>query len=146
VTEESLRHEPAPGEAEEALRQELADANRRAEDALLEAAAARDQNEALEQRCVELAESLRERQAAFDELDVWRGELERRLASMSTELGAATARRREQEQELRRRAIAEAGELAARELAEAAADHSRREAGDPEWKPLHDKMKGSPSS
>ena len=137
--------------AEATLRQELADANRRAEEALLEAAAASDQRAALEQRNAELAESLRERQAGFDELDVWREELERRLASMSNELGEATARLRAAEQELdrvhalpgteaqaeaaevepaapvdldelRRRAAREAGEMAARELADAGAD------------------------
>ena len=128
---------PAPADAaaaDEALRQELADATRRAEEALLEAAAARDQREALEQRNAELAESLHERQAALDELEVWRSELERRLASMSSELGVATARLRSAEEELavsdapgdreelRRRAAAEAAEVAARELADAAAD------------------------
>jgi hypothetical protein len=132
---------PAPA-ADEALRRELADANRRAEEALLEAAAAHDQREELEQRNADLAESLRERQAALDELEVWCGELERRLASMSSELGDATARLRAAEEELeelrpepaagvdppegledlRRRAAAEAGEVAARELAEAAAE------------------------
>jgi hypothetical protein len=163
---------PGPGpssatsaQADEALRQELADANRRAEDALLEAAAARDEREALHQRAQELEAAVRERQAALDELEVWRGELERRLASMSTELGDATTRLRAAEQELalargeteeteadgetpvsgleaevsaaepppppaapigldelRRRAAARAGEVAARELADASAD------------------------
>jgi chromosome segregation ATPase len=126
-----------PGE--EALHQEIADANRRAEDALREAAAARDQQEALRQRNAELVQSLRERQATLDELEVWRSELERRLASMSTELGETTARLRAAEQELagldvappsdaptdmeelRRRAALEAAEAAARELAEAIA-------------------------
>jgi hypothetical protein len=139
----------------QALRLEVADANRRAEGALLEAAAAHDQREAIEQRNAELEQTLRERQAAFDELESWRAELERRLASMSTELGDATGRLRAAEQELRtlraqpaeaeadaggsegrpaapeattdleelrRRAAAEAAEVAARELAEAAAD------------------------
>jgi hypothetical protein len=143
--------DPQPAQAEAALRQELADANRRAEEALLEAAAAHDQRAALEQRNAELAESLRERQAAFDELDVWREELERRLASMSSELGDATARLRAAQEELsrlapqpgagvpaetgaagagtpvdlgelRRRAAADAADVAARELSEAAAD------------------------
>jgi hypothetical protein len=131
---------PAPDpRAAEALHQELADANRRAEDALLDAAAARDQRDALEHRNAELQEALRDRQAALDELEVWRGELERRLASMSTELGDATARLRAAEEELvelrvplpeaaanldelRQRAAAEASEVAARELAEALAD------------------------
>lgn len=135
VTPEPAVTTPLAGttEAEEALRRELADANRRAEEALLEAAAARDQREALEQHNSELAESLRERQTALDELEVWRSELERRLASMSSELGEATARLRAAEEELaqaaapdeleelRRRAAAEAAEVAARELAEAAA-------------------------
>jgi hypothetical protein len=160
-------------EAQAALREELAGANRRAEDALLEAAAARDEHEALERRNSELGDSLREQRAKLDELEIWRGELERRLASMSTELGDAQTRLREGEQELRRlrgelgdaeeraalaeaqvaaltqqleagggqtaasagpevdldelsrRAAAEAGELAARELAEAIADQAR---------------------
>jgi hypothetical protein len=155
------------------LREELADANRRAEEALLETAAARDQNEDLERRNSELGDSLREQRATLDELEIWRGELERRLASMSTELGDATARLREGEQELRRvragladaeeraglaeaqvasltqqlqaagavtpppaapdvdldelsrRAVAEAGEQAARELAEAVDDRAQ---------------------
>jgi chromosome segregation ATPase len=132
-------------QAEAALREELAQANRRAEDALLEAAAARDQSELLERRNAELGESLREQRATFEELEIWRGELERRLASMSTELGAARTRLREAEQELDRaraalaevearpavdldelgrRAAADAGERAARELAEADAEHS----------------------
>jgi hypothetical protein len=143
--------DPQPAQADAALRQELADANRRAEEALLEAAAAHDQRAAMEQRNAELAESLRERQSAFDELDVWRQELERRLASMSSELGDATARLRAAEEELnqmraqpgadgpaeavepepgppvdlgelQRRAAADAAEVAARELSEAVAD------------------------
>jgi hypothetical protein len=89
-------------EAQASLREELADANRRAEDALLEAAAARDQNEALERRNSELGDSLREQRATLDELEIWRGELERRLASMSTELGDAKTRLREAQQELQR--------------------------------------------
>ena len=121
------RTAPAP----KALRQELTEANRRAEDALLEAAAARDRGEALERRITELEESLRERQAALDELEMWRGELERRLASMSTELGRAKAAgvpagAGEAEgidlAELARAAAADAGAVAAYELAEAAAE------------------------
>ncbi len=162
--------QPAPGappgptasdQRGEDLRREVADAHRRAEDALLQAASARDQRDALEQRTAELEQTLRQRQAALDELEVWRAELERRLASMSTELGETTARLRAADEEvaalraqlglgegeseagellepspgvvsegplelddLRRRAAAEAGEVAARELAEAAAEAS----------------------
>ncbi|HWD76811.1 MAG TPA: hypothetical protein VG371_16865 [Solirubrobacteraceae bacterium] len=170
--EQAAEDRTAP-EAQASVREELADANRRAEDALLEAAAARDQNEALERRNSELGDSLREQRATLDELEIWRGELERRLASMSTELGDAKTRLREAQQELQRvraeltdaeeratlaeaqvaplsqqpgageaqtaasagrdvdlgelsrRAAAEAGELAAREIAEAVADQAQ---------------------
>ncbi|HZE05206.1 MAG TPA: hypothetical protein VE127_08285, partial [Solirubrobacteraceae bacterium] len=60
------------------------------------------------------AEELRQEnerlRATVDELEVWRGELERRLAATTTELGAAATRLRENEQELGRlrEALAEA--------------------------------------
>jgi hypothetical protein len=94
---------PAPSTAEAAI----------AGDALLQAAAALDQSELLEQRNAELGESLREQRATLAELEVWRSELERRLASMSTELGDARGRLREAEQELGR-ARAELAEAEAR--------------------------------
>jgi hypothetical protein len=118
-------------EAQAALREELADANRRAEDALLEAAAARDETEVLERRNSELADSLREQRATLDELEIWRGELERRLASMSTELGDAKTRLREGEQELRRvRAeLGDAEDRAALAEAQVAASTQQLQAG-----------------
>ncbi len=167
---------PAPADSDQVndLRRQLADAHRRAEDALLQAVSASDQRDVLEQRANELEQTVRDRQAALDELEIWRGELERRLAAMSTELGETAARLQAAEQELetlrgrpdapegasgseasevalagpegepgepplepssagtpdapldldelRRRAAAAAGEVAARELAEATGD------------------------
>lgn len=73
------------------------------------AAHAQDESERLaaeRDEAVRAAEALRQEnerlQATVDELEVWRGELERRLAATTTELGTARTRLRENEQELGR--------------------------------------------
>ena len=89
------------------------------------AAEARAQNEALAERMAQLEAETRAAEAAteqsmarLNELEIWRGELERRLTATTSELGAAQTRLREDEDELQalRAQLADAGGRADGEL------------------------------